>query len=65
MRAIREVLRLTFGEGLSLRLVGASLQIPPTTVAEDVRRAKAANLTWPLPEGMSDNDLETLLLSTH
>ncbi|MGC8466139.1 MAG: hypothetical protein ACP5O0_09475 [Acidimicrobiales bacterium] len=64
MRKIREVLRLTFGEELSLRLVGASLQIPPTTVADYVRRAKAANLTWPIPEGSSDNALDAMLFPT-
>ena len=41
MRKIRDVLRLRFGEGLSMRDVGASLQIPFTTVADHVRRAEA------------------------
>ena len=48
MRKIRDVLRLKFGEGLSLRQVSASLGIPFTTVSEHVKRAKAAGLGWPL-----------------
>jgi hypothetical protein len=39
MRKIRDVLRLSIGEGLPLRQVGASLHIPVTTVGDYVRRA--------------------------
>ena len=41
MRKIREVLRLTFGEGLSRRQVGASAGVPVTTVSDYVGRAIA------------------------
>ena len=51
MRKIREVLRLTFGEGLSRRQVGASLGVPLTTVSDYVGRAVLAGLGWPLPGG--------------
>ncbi|MDQ6793403.1 MAG: IS21 family transposase [Chloroflexota bacterium] len=61
MRKIRDVLRLRLQEGLSLRDVSASLQLPLTTVGEHVRRAKAAGLDWPLPEGLDDDALEALL----
>ena len=61
MRKIRDLLRLSFGEGLSLRQVAASLQMPYTTVAEHVRRAKAAGLSWPLPEDLDDDALEMRL----
>jgi transposase len=61
MRKIRDVIRLTLGEGLSLRQVGLSLGLPFTTVGDHVRRANAAGLTWPLPEELSDHDLEQLL----
>ena len=54
MRKIRDVIRLTFGEGLSLRQVGLSLDLPFTTVGDHVRRAKAAGLSWPLPDELSD-----------
>lgn len=63
MRKIRDALRLSLGEGLSLRQTAASLQIPHTTVAEHLKRAKAAGLSWPLPEGLDDDALEALLFS--
>ena len=64
MRKIRDVLRLSFGEQLSLRQVAASLQLPHTTVADHVRRAKAAGLGWPLPDGFDDDALEARLFAT-
>jgi transposase len=64
MRNIRDALRLNLGEGLSLRDVAASLQVPFTTVGDHVRRAKAAGLGWPLPEGLEDDALEALLFSS-
>ena len=39
MRKIREVLRLTLGEGLSRRQVGAATGVPLTTVADCLSRA--------------------------
>ena len=61
MRKIREVLRLTFGEGLSRRQAGASAGVPVTTVSDYVGRAIAAGVGWPLPEGLDDAGLEALL----
>jgi transposase len=61
MRKIREVLRLTFAEGLSRRQVGAAAGVPFTTVSDYVGRAVAAGLTWPLPDGLDDAGLEALL----
>jgi transposase len=63
MRKVRDVLRLRFGEGRSLRQVSSSLQIPFTTVADHAKRAKAAGLGWPLPEGMDDGALEARLFA--
>ncbi|MGH9185570.1 MAG: IS21 family transposase [Acidimicrobiales bacterium] len=64
MRKIRDALRLSLQEGLSLRDVAASLQIPFTTVGDHLRRAKAAGLSWPLPVGLDDDALEALLFTT-
>lgn len=61
MRKVRDILRLAVGQGLSRRQVGAALNIPFTTVADHLRRASEAGLGWPLPEGLSDADLEALL----
>jgi hypothetical protein len=61
MRKIRDVIRLALGEGLSLREVGESLDLPFTTVGDHRRRAVAAGLTWPLPAELDDRALEALL----
>ena len=61
MRKVRDILRLALGEGLSRRQIGASLGIPHTTVADHLRRAAEAGLSWPLPEGMDDAALEAML----
>ena len=61
MRKIRDLLRLSFGEGLSTRQTAASLQMPHTTVCEHLKRARAAGVGWPLPEGLDDDGLEALL----
>lgn len=63
MRRVRDVLRLRFGEGLSLRQVSASLGIPFTTVSDHVRRAAAAGLGWPLPDDLDDVALEVRLFA--
>ncbi len=58
MRNIREVLRLRWECGLSERSVAASCSLARSTVAKYVRRAQEAGLSWPLPEGMTDEELE-------
>ncbi len=60
MRKIREVLRLR-AEGLSGRRVAQNLSLGRATVSEYFRRADVAGLSWPLPEGLSDTDLEQRL----
>ena len=61
MRKVRDILRLALGEGLSRRQVGASRAFPFTTVADHVRRANEAGLSWPLPDDLDDAALEALL----
>jgi len=61
MRKIREVLRLRQGKGLSARQVAGAMHVSPATVADIVRRACLAGLSWPLPEEMDDERLEELL----
>lgn len=61
MRKIREVLRLTFGEGLSRRQVAAASGVPVMTVSGYIRRATLAGLGWPLPDGLDDVALEAVL----
>lgn len=60
MRKIRDVLRL-HAEGLSKRRIAASLNIGRTSVGDYVSRASAAGLGWPLPDDLSEEDLERRL----
>jgi hypothetical protein len=57
MRRIKEVLRLKHVQGLPERAVTGTLGISNGTVHRYLRRAGAAGLNWPLPAGMSDEDL--------
>ncbi len=63
MRKIQEVLRLKWEAGLSNRAIAESCGIGETTVREYLRRAMWAGLSWPLPEGLGEAGLETLLFS--
>ena len=61
MRTIKEVLRLRFEVGLSGRQIAHSCGMGRTTVREYLQRAERAGVGWPLPETMTDGDLEGLL----
>ena len=61
MRAIREVLRLKYVRGLSGNEIQASCGIPKSTANEYAFRARQAGLEWPLPEGLSDFELDRRL----
>ncbi len=60
MRKRRDALRLE-ASGLSRRQIAASLNIGRTAARTYVDRARAAGLSWPLPDGVSDETLERLL----
>lgn len=60
MRKIREVLRL-HAEGLSARQIARSVGTARSTVAECLRRAAAAGVSWPLPAEADDAALERRL----
>lgn len=61
MRKIKEVLRLKWACGLSNRRIARSCGIARPTVSEYLRRARAAGLSWPLPDEIDENTLEQLL----
>jgi transposase len=63
MRKIREVLRLTLEAGLTTRQIAGSLQTARSSVGECLRRFRESGLSWPLPTGLSDADLEQRLFS--
>ena len=64
MRKIREILRLKFESKLENRQIARSCSIPHSTVANFLRRAAAAGLTWPLSADLSDASLENQLFPT-
>ena len=61
MRKIREALRLHFGLGRSARETARSIGVAQSTVTELIQRAKLAGLSWPLPDGLSEAELERQL----
>jgi transposase len=61
MRKIREVLRLGFEHGASQREIGRSVGIAQSTAGEILKRATGEGLSWPLPESLTDEDLERIL----
>lgn len=61
MRKIKEVLRLRHELGLAQRQIARSCSISRAAVAEYLERAAAAGLSWPLPEGCNDEQLEAQL----
>jgi len=61
MRKINEVLRLRNEQGLSQRDIARSCGVAQSTVAEYLARADRAGITWPLPEGMTETELERRL----
>lgn len=61
MRKIREVMRLRHSVGASAREIALSVGVARSTVAEYFYRSDVAGLRWPLPEEISDEDLERLL----
>jgi transposase len=60
MRKVKEVLRLK-SQGLSQRNIATSCKISVGAVNDYLRRIKLANLSWPLPEDLSDDALDCLL----
>ena len=60
MRKIRDVLRLS-AAGMSSRKIAASLVLGATTVVDCLQRARAAGVSWPLLDDLSDEVLEARL----
>lgn len=61
MLKLRELLRLKLECGLSNRNIARSCNISRSTAADYLERFKRCGLTWPLPENLSDMELERLL----
>ncbi len=61
MRQAREIFRLITAEQLSVREAARRTGKAPSTVRAALGRFRAAGLSWPLPEGLSDSELEERL----
>ncbi|WP_292474243.1 proline racemase family protein [Mesorhizobium sp.] len=62
MRQLRQMVRLA-GSGTSSREIAVVLSIARSTVQDNLRRAAAVGLTWPLPGELTDDALEHKLFS--
>ena len=63
MRQIHEILRLKHQNQLSIRAIARSCGLPTSTVGDYLKRAEAAALNWPLPEGVSEAQLLEQLMA--
>ena len=61
MRKIKEVLRLKWGNNLSVRQIAISCDIARSTVRDYLHRALIAGLAWPVPDELDDTALGHLL----
>ena len=55
MRQIRQMLRLA-RDGVSAREIGRTLGVARSTIQDNLKRAAAAGLTWPLPGELTDDE---------
>lgn len=60
MRKIREILRLRFSAGLSIRQIQASTKVSVGAVQKLLSKAAELELAWPLPDDLDDNRLAQL-----
>lgn len=63
MRQIKEILRLKHECDLTVREISRSCGLPSSTVSDYLQRAEAAGLKWPLPQELSDEEIQRLLLN--
>src|SRR5208337_383320 len=64
LRKIKEILRLKLECGISEREISRSCQVSRSTVADYIRRAAAAKLTWPEVSVLGETQLEARLFPT-
>src|SRR5208282_3828442 len=62
MRQLRQMLRLHH-DGVSARAIGRTLGVARSTIQDNLKRARAAGIDWPLPAEWSDEALEQRLLA--
>ena len=60
MRKIRDVMRLRYSGGLSVRQISRSTKISVGSIQKLLTKAKELDVSWPLPEAMNDSQLARL-----
>jgi transposase len=63
MRKARDILRLKYEAGLSVRQIARSLRVSHGTVVNYLIRARSAGIGWPPAGEVDDKELEALLFS--
>jgi len=63
MRKLKEIMRLKFEAGLSNRQIAGSINISPSTVSRYFGFITAAGLSWPLPDGLTEAELEAKIFT--
>ena len=58
-----EILRLGHALGVSERQIALTTGLSRSTVGEYLRRAAVIGITWPVPEGVDDAELERRLFT--
>ncbi|RAY95964.1 IS21 family transposase [Enterobacter cloacae] len=61
MRKTREILRLRFEVGLSFRQISQCADVSTGATQKMLKRLEASGVSWPLPEGMTEPCLASLL----
>src|SRR5437867_784938 len=61
MRQLREILRLKHERGLPNRAIARACSVGVGTVSDYLRRARRAELGWPLSDELDDRELERKL----
>jgi len=64
MRQIQEILRLKHQNQLKIREIARSCALPTSTVGDYLKRAEAAGISWPLPDGMDEQQLLERLMAS-
>ena len=59
MRQIRQMLRLA-RDGVSAREIGRTLGVARSTIQDNLKRASAAGLAWPLAGDLTDGVLDSV-----
>jgi len=61
MQKIKDILRLKYSANLSIRQISRSLNLSTGVISKYINRADMAELGWPLPEAMTEQELALIM----